>query len=46
MSALNKLYDNEFYDERKRHMRKGEPLVIKNPQLNLLRRDYPRMVDF
>jgi hypothetical protein len=36
MSALNKLYDNEFYDERKRHMRKGEPLIIKNPQLNLL----------
>lgn len=36
MSTLNKLYDCILYDERKRHMKKGEAIMIPDPQLNLI----------
>lgn len=36
MSTLNFLWDCRYYDERKRHMKKGESLIIERPQLNLL----------
>lgn len=36
MSTLNHLWDCIHYDERKRHMKKGEKLVVEHPQLNLI----------
>lgn len=36
MSTLNHLWDGIYYDEKKRHMKKDNKLVIENPQLNLI----------